>query len=321
MPRKDIIKYFPFSPGIPWKLKNGRYVVPQIAREVWDSVLADKDFVVLAHNGFLESFWSLSIIEALGKLEPNRGLFWAGNRHFKILVWSQGIAKTLDTPDLCDQYPIPLFFDREKLAYFNCLNNYRTTRTYSGNYEKPNRDIIFHQIFRNSMIPWKTQYIPVLRNNDINNKYKKWLDSVRFHDNQRFILIIPEQTVYSRHIHSCLGWEALQIREFAAMVRKYNLPVIVCTDNDGLYYNSHIIRAPIDLEIIIPLLSKTWMILSEQIDYLLVSMVLSNANIISKPQEREFDLYKHAEYLDAENVIFTTDDLSPLEVYTICEGL
>ena len=50
-------KYFPFAPGIPWQVKNGRYIRPEVSGAVLRSVLKDKDIVVSAFGGLLESFF------------------------------------------------------------------------------------------------------------------------------------------------------------------------------------------------------------------------------------------------------------------------
>ena len=321
MPRPDSVKYFPFAPGIPWKIKGGRYVVPQIDQQVWNSVLANKDLVVMAYGGLLESFCSLAIVEALTQIEPSKPLFWTGNEPFRSLVQSQGLARNRNIEDLSENYPVPLFLDRENLAYFNALNNYPVTRSYSGVYEKKNWKIVFSQIFINSLVQWNKQYLPKIRNFDPSSKYTEWAKINKFHDNQRYIFILPEKTEYSRQTNSCLNWNINNVREFAALVRRFGLNVVVCAESDSQYYNSSVIRAPIDIDIIIPLISKSWMVLAEQIDFLIIALALSKAHIISLPHDKKFDLYKHADLFEVENVIFTSTDVSPPEIYSICEGM
>ena len=61
------------------------------------------------------------------------------------------------------------------------------------------------------------------------------------------------------------------------------------------------------------------MILSDSIDDLLVGMMISNAIIGASHQDGE--LYRDAEFIGAENVIFTdSGKLSPVDVHAMCEG-
>ena len=73
---KCTTKYFPFSSGIPWQIKNGRYVQPEVSAAILQSKLRDKDIVVAAFGGLLESFYSLSILEAINYMMPGHSLFW-----------------------------------------------------------------------------------------------------------------------------------------------------------------------------------------------------------------------------------------------------
>ena len=71
MKSKYSTKYFPFSPGIPWKIKNNKYVVPEITTDTWKDTLKDRDIVILSHGGLLESFFSLYFVAAINKIESN----------------------------------------------------------------------------------------------------------------------------------------------------------------------------------------------------------------------------------------------------------
>jgi len=306
-----IRKFLPFAPGIPWKMKNG-YILPKIDQEIWDIALARKEFVVLAYGGPLEVFASFAIAEALRKTEPSRAVFWAGNEAFKNL----SPVRVADVPDLGAKYPVPLFLDKENGAYFNCLNNYLERKTYLNQYPKKNKRLAFEQIFNNSFLSWSVQYIPTISDT---NKYEEWKKLVGFQDNRRFVLILPEKK-YSQH-HGYLNWNVNQVREAGALLRKFNLPVVVCTDNEGLYYDTSIIHAPMDIDIIIPLLKKSWLLLSDDIDYLIIGLMMSRAHIVSPPVRGIFDLYRHANLFMAENIISTTHELNPLEIYTLCKGL
>ena len=71
-------KYFPFAPGIPWYVKNGKYIKPKVSGSILQHHLKDKDIVVVAFGGLLESFFSLSILETINFNWPGHNLYWCG---------------------------------------------------------------------------------------------------------------------------------------------------------------------------------------------------------------------------------------------------
>src|SRR5690554_1839294 len=132
---KFSVRYFPFTPGIPWSIKNGRYIIPKINRIAWDKAVDGRDFNVVAYGGLFESFFSLSIIEALHFIHPEKKIYWSGHNQFNYLCSSQGIAKINKFDEtLIKKYPCPIFLDKEKFVYFNCLNNYIDVYSYAGVY-------------------------------------------------------------------------------------------------------------------------------------------------------------------------------------------
>lgn len=321
-------KFFPFSPGIPWTIKNNKYVVPKIDIDVWRKVLADRlDTTVIAHGGLLESFFSLALIEAVNGFDHKRRIEWLGCTEYNSLVRFQGLAFVSSsklTADDAVRYPVPLFLDRGKGVYFNALNNYRIEKAFNGRYPKRRKEPILQQIFDNALVQWQPNYIPKLRRLGT-REYAQWGRRHKVHQRQRYVLVCPDPTPFSKAGKRALSWSPREVRELSAMLSRFGLAVIVCTDRPGHFYNTLLRTAPIDnLEIICNLLSHAWMILSHDIDFLMVGMMLSKATIVGLHQRGPFDLTRNAEFLGVENVICTnsvTEGLSPLDVHAICEGL
>jgi len=313
-------KIFPFAPGIAWNVQNGKFIVPEIDQETWNEALDGRDAVVLAHSGLLESFFSLSIVEALAHVETSKRLFWAGNEHFQSLVSSHGRAQFLKMPDVCSRYPVPLFMDKRR-AYFNCLNNYRFEKSYYGTHMRHDSTPVCKQLFRNSLLSWDTRYVPKLTTGGVG--FDAWKKMARFHDNKKHILIIPGRTGCSRHPTNCLGWGSRELREFTAMLHRFDMEVVLCTGSRTTVYDAPYVQAPRTLGIILSLIPRASMVLADDIDFLFIALAMSKAAIVApqKCSENEFDLYKNAEFLEAENVIFTTETPTPAEIYTICEGI
>src|SRR5690606_22885327 len=159
-------KFFPFSPGIPWTIKNRKYIVPEIDGNTWNRVLKDKTFIITCYGGLLESFFSLAYCEAIAKIEPYRKITWMGTTDFEYFVNAQGIA-SINSFDLganiVDKYPAPIFMDKQNNAYFNVLNNYLETKSYRSKWPYYNKDICLKQLYKNCMLEWNCN-IPKLRN-------------------------------------------------------------------------------------------------------------------------------------------------------------
>src|SRR5690554_6700310 len=87
------IKNFPWAPGLSWKIKNGKYVVPELPFELFSKSLKNKDVVVCSFGGLVESFYSLSILELLNNNLIGNKLYWAGNSEYQNLLKLNGLAK------------------------------------------------------------------------------------------------------------------------------------------------------------------------------------------------------------------------------------
>ena len=311
-------QYFAFSPGIPWKLNNLKQIVPKMNGALWEQCTEGKQRVVLANGGLIETFFSTSLIEALARLDPTRPVFWAGNPIFKDVIQMNGMAKVIDAPlDLRDKYPIPLFFDKENFAYFNCMNNYLIKRSVFPGMIDPekHRELIFKQMFNNLMIKWKPEYLPKLNIID-NSAFEEWCKKVGLFAGQKFILIIPEKNPgWSMHKRDMLYWKPQRVREFVAIMQKFKIPIVICTNNDAQYINTKAIRAPFNLKILIPLVKHCSTILSSDVDFLFLALRISKANIFSVKTGMGLNLYRHAELFGSENVINVIKGLSPTDVY------
>src|SRR5690606_21917688 len=107
-----------------------------------------------------------------------------------------------------------------------------------------------------------------------------------------------------------------------------NISIIVCGGDmyDPFYKSSGVYRAPTDIEIVLNLIEKSYGIISRDIDYLIIGMMMSKktiifSNIIKESFSKVFDFYKNAEFIMAENMIYTFDNIKPIDIFNICEGL
>jgi hypothetical protein len=105
-------------------------------------------------------------------------------------------------------------------------------------------------------------------------------------------------------------------------MRRFGVRVVLCTNRPGLFHGSNVCVAPSDPITILNLLIRAWMVLSRDVDWHIITMLESDAHIVSKHTDNELNLFSNAEFIGAENVISTDSEwYSPMDVYKICEGL
>ena len=315
-------KFFPFSPGIPWKIKNSKWVVPEIDHEIWNKAVSERDVVVCAHGGLFESLMSLSFIEALKINNTSFGVQWLGHAGYQPLAWAQGLSQPCSVKlekEQLSQYPVPLFFDAENRAYMNALNNYIETVSWNGKHRFSNKAPLAKQIFSNSMVGWSEEYIPKLRRARELKKYKEWKRAYGFNRN-RYVLVVLG-TGFSKHDVDCLGWNERHVRALAGMIHQFELPVVVATHHPGRLHGTNVTIAPMDLEVLIGLMSHARAVLSQDWDWLMTALMVSNASVIATRTTGVFDLYRNAEFLSVTNDIFTVGDsssIAPMDVFRYC---
>lgn len=317
MVRQYRSKYFPFSAGVPWKTERGKYIVPEIDSAIWHKVTGGRDIIITAFGGLFESFFSLSVVEALNSFDSSHKLYWLGNPSYEFFVRAQGLSKVSNinlTSETLKSYPVPLFFDQDNNAYMNVLNNYLTRTSYWGKYPQQVDAPVVEQIFRNAMIPWQN-YIPVMRK--AGSEFYNELEKVNHITYRSKIVTI----IHNINNDDTLKWNIHNIKEFAQLAGINGLKVVLFTHNPLIFHGTKMIVHQYDIRKIIQVLQKSWMVLSTDVHWLLISLMISDAKVISKYIDGPYDLFKNAEILQVQNDIFTDKNwVSPIDVITICEG-
>jgi hypothetical protein len=310
-------RFFPFSPTLPWKIDRGKYIIPEIDFETWHRALDGRDIVIVAFGGLVESFFSLCVAEALVSFDSSHNVYWLGNSEYLFLSSAQGLCKPSLinlTNDILKKYPVPLFFDNDKNAYFNVLNNYLCRVSYWGKYPEVVKAPIFEQMAKNIMVPWRN-YVPKLRN--LGTDFVDELCRMRrIHQKAKIVTIILNNNEDDR-----LNWSLVNLKEFSQLAAHKGLKVIVFTHNVGALYGTNILANKYDIRNILQTIRKSWLVLSNDINWSLISLAISNAKLMSESVEDQYSLLKNAEFLGVNTDIFTDSDLSPIGVFRICEGL
>ena len=308
---KSTVRYFPFSSGIPWKYNENDVIIPEINAEIFQKSIQNKKIIVLAHGNLFESWFSLSFFETMNITDPFREVYWAGNEEFKDLLKINNLAKPIDVPkDLKIKFPVPIFFDKEDCVYFNCFNNYLNKVSLNEAIITKNTDLVFKQIFDNFLIRWDTSYIPKIRKQEQSKEFITWIQTNKFSLEKPFIVIFKDKV-----INSCLNWDEDDIKNFATLLKKQNiLTIVITSDNKKMYYDGFVYKAPKTLEFIYQLVPKAASVLSKDIEFLLLSLMISNAKIITNTINEEiFDLEKNKNYLGASNDIYIKNELTVAE--------
>lgn len=311
-------KFFPFSAGISWKIDRGKYIIPETDYNTWQNLFTGKDIIVVSFGGLIESFFSLSCVEVFKRLSLDNNIYWIGNPEFSFFVRAQGLCKVSNiniTKSKLSEYPVPIFFDKNSNVYFNILNNYLVRKSYWGKYPDEIKLPVFQQIANNITIPWDN-YIPILRNID-NVFFNKLIKSGRIKKKTKVVSIILND-----NSNDIMGWNIHNIREFVQLMSIKRIKVIIFTKETYKYHGLNCLVFNYSLNNIIQAIIKSWMVLSNDIDWLLISLIISDAHLISKHIDGPFNLFANAEFIDSSNDIFTDrEGFLPIDIFNICEGL
>lgn len=318
-------RYFPFSPGIGWKIKSGKYIVPEINLDVWKKITKNKSITVVCHGGLFESYFSLSYLEMLNYIAPQNKLFWCGDDKFSSLVSLNGLAQLTKKFQSYNfqNYPVPIFMDAVGDVYFNCLNNYQKIIPYYGGRGYKDKSAIVKQLFRNSTLPWELQYLPKFRRIESNyNGLDTWIRSTRFNVNKPYVCICLD-TKLSNHSIKTLTWNENDIKCFANTLLKQGTSTVVITERPSKFHNNAFYCLPsLSLNTLLPFISKAEAILSDEIDLLLVGMISSSTSkIITRQINKTYDLRINAQYLKIHRPnLHMVSQLSPLHAINIING-
>lgn len=314
---KDKIIYLPFAPGIPWRLRRGKYVVPEMAAPLWRDCLNNKKATVVCFGGLIETYFSFSILESINYLSPNLKLSWAGPEKFKKLCEMHGLATYYPNFDgeILDNFPTPIFFDKRDGAYFNCLNNYLTVKSYYGTKGYTDKRIIAKQITEKNLIPWDEKFIPNFKQLNIPKEIEQWIRLVKLHPNLPTVIVIPEKTEFTNHNLNCLNWTPMQVKALGSMLKSKNINTIVFSNQPSKYYDPCLNVLPIKLEYFWYFVSKSSAVLSCDIDFLLLANMLSRAKLFTNYSKHQFDLKNNSKFFNMNNVIYKNANLVPSYVF------
>jgi hypothetical protein len=320
MSTKINIQYFPFCPGIPWKIKNRNFVIPELNHNNWIRVHQNRQIAILSYGGLIESFYSFFIVEALHALMPEKKIYWFGNDSFNQLSYLTGITTNINKPlinkNIVKKYPLPIFLDKKKLTYYNCLNNYIDVFKLTKTYGYHDKRALIKQIFEKSCLKWNNNYIPKLRILREPNEFKNFTLSKKFNFKNPFVVIVPERTNWSEHDVSTLNWSVQEVKSFTSMLQQSGINTVIITKHAEKYFGFRALVLDPKLDQLFWLLTKAKAVLSKDIDILFISSVISNSRVIALQTKNEYSFSKHMKFFETKmKISLFKKQFTPFEAF------
>ena len=309
---------FPFAEGIPYLANEENVIIPYMTATNWHNLFQDRDTVVCVNcTSFAENVFALTFFEYFYKVYGGKHkLEWLGNLEYKRLIELQGLAKYTDRINLTDivKYPVPAFFNKNKTAAFiNPLNNYKHIYTYHGKYLQTNDQSIFGAMWKNIMQPWSLNYLPKFRLLEMPEKLDRQAKLMRFDFRKPFILILPDTTGWSDHKRDYLGWTPNDIKAFSAMTQKdYNM--VIATPRPYKYNGINALITNTSMDNMIWLIKRSRYILSSDIDYSLVALLIGGIPI-SHWVRWCFSFTPNKRFLGIKKPIHMCNEITPISVF------
>lgn len=307
-----MIKYFPFAPYFPYKIRSNRFIMPPIHTmnsNIWEKISDNKNIIITAYGGLIESFLSLYYLETFN---PRDNLFWAGNEKYNQLVYFNGLAKVYNKniENLTNDYPSAIFTDNENNLYLNALNNYIKVKPFiTSNKYTIDKHPIFQQIVQNSIYKFDKNLLPKIRKHIEPYKTKR-----------PYICIFPDIATGWSQLDpkfSFLNFDYNQINWLIVQLYKQGIDTIVFKKH-APYYGVPYKREDLNIENVFKYLPNSKAILSNEIDFLLLGLIISKAKLIYKPRTKKmkhYDLVQNAKFIEAQNKIVSIKNITEDSVY------
>lgn len=314
--------YFPFTRGIPFSIGNKGVINSKMDADHWFRLFDNRTAVICCFGGLLENICALPIAEVLSQLMPGTKIEWACPTALSAVWEMNGLGTKHEkdiNQDFLTNYFSPMFYYGDDYTYINTLYNYIFLYNFAMQKIKRSRRTAFYQIYKNIMVPWSYKYFPKMRKVEIPKEFANHARLYKYDLSKPFILLCPDDLLVSQHFKKdYLKWGLEDVRSFAGMVNnsKYNL--IIITHDIGKYYGLKSLVYKPDLEVLLYLISKSYMVISKNVDVLYGAQLLNNNSIImgSVVPNRVYNSYKLKRYIESENrIIFPRNGLKPIDAF------
>lgn len=205
--QQDNTIFYPFSPGIPWKIKDN-CIEQFVSVNIWNDFINNKPInkIILFCPGHLLECLCLPLFKKA--IESNDlkvdycivpKYYENLLKHFDIDIHCRVDGNVFDEYNRLrvgvDSYPVPIFKDKEGNIYFNCLFNYGVIRDIDGEVIDRNMDSYWKQLMNNACINYLDIRLKVIDKEVVSEVIKGFFYKfgVVF---DRFVLIDNDYKVY-----------------------------------------------------------------------------------------------------------------------------
>ena len=135
-----------------------------------------------------------------------------------------------------------------------------------------------------------------------------------------FVLFFPDHISESVHDVDMLGWDRMESKSFAALMKQANVQVIIMSEDPNMWSYSKAISLPYKNDFALYLISKAAFVLSKDPDFLIISNMLSNSILVADKVPGAFDLEGTNKVLGGKNITYVKNKLLPIDAYNFIGG-
>lgn len=290
-------KIFPFAPGLVWKVNNN-IVYPVENKNIFNYI-SNKKIIIASFGGLLETFFSIYFKNVFENYSDN--IYFSFNNEFNDFYRIFNLNKFDFDKKYLKKFPLPIFFSKNDYVIINPIYNYIKMFDLNGDFVRKLKYPCFKQIFKNSLTKWDNEY--KLNFNFDKNK----INIINF--TSPYFIIFPDGNGLG------IKWTPADIRQFAEFLYIKNIKLIVCSNEVYKYYGKNIFTIKPDYDLIFYLIKNARGILSSEVDYIFVSLLISEAIIFSNRLYDEYSLFENLRFLKMKKKYFQKENIKPLDCY------
>jgi len=312
------VRYFPWAPGIPWKVNAHKYIVPELPPDLIYNLLSQKETIIYCHSGFLDSFYSFCLSEWIKTILPKKKIYWSGNQEFSDLTRITGLTFkstiSLDK-DLLEKFPTPIFLDKNKRVYYNIVNNIYKTKSIDSKNSYVKKTSVIRLLRKNFCVDLKNEYFPKIRNLALSSKLNALVKSNKFNWKQTAI-IFPFISKHSNSNFRCLNWSIQEYKALISILKSKNIKSIIINETGhNPFFGETFLNW--NLDDVVFLLQKCNYVFSESPDYPLVGFSIGNFKTMTNKTNTCFALLKNSKILDKQENVFSFKKVTPIDVLEV----
>jgi hypothetical protein len=307
-------KYFPYAPGLRYPVENGfvtqNFEVPSY------KLIFSKEIHSVCLGGYFENLYNLYLINSYKINNPNCKIFHISEDKYNELYHvNQNSKKSIydmDWPTL-NSYPVPVFFDKSNgKAFINSMFSVYVKQEQFVDFIRFNKEPIIKSMWKNSFVNYDYIYKPNFNFSSCYN-LEKYLKSKKYNKNNT-VVIFPDYTDSSYYYTSYLDWNINDVKVLSQLLNSIGYNLLVFTKNPKEYSHINCILPEFNYVNITYILNESNFVISEELCFILSSMILNKSHVFSKGSFDNDQINKTKEYLNSKEVLIK-QDLEPVDVY------